>query len=51
MTNRSRVSWVPLHSRRLFGLFLGWTPQGLAKVSHGSRVEYIDAGDLTWELN
>jgi hypothetical protein len=44
-----RVSWRPTYSRRIFGRFLGWTPDGLAKVKRGSRIDYLDPSELTWE--
>lgn len=47
---RGRVSWRPEYSRRVFGRFVRWMPNGQAKIRVGSRIEYVDAGDLTWEM-
>jgi hypothetical protein len=50
--NRGRVSWHPAHrQRRIFGVFMGYTHDGLVKFKHGCVMHHVDPAEITWELN
>lgn len=50
MFKNQEISWRPPGSRRLFGAFVGFTPDGKVRVRRGPTVLVLPNDEVTWEM-
>lgn len=51
MIKNQEISWRPPgNGPRLFGRFVGYTPDGKVRVARGAAVHTLDYAEITWEV-